>query len=145
MPRIMCDDGTMKADDPLKVYTDLCTQGMETFGGKTRGPSEMQLVLEKAGFKDVRCVVKKVPISTWPRDRKLRVVGLFMKSIMVDLLGAMAAKPLAALNMPVQERQRLATAAKESLQGDPSHRYVEFCICYGRKDSSASEEDGSHT
>ena len=133
----------MAADDPLKEFTDLCIQGMSEFGCQMMGQEDLKNALESAGFTDVQCIVKKVPISTWPQDKYMRTIGLLMKESILESLEALAAKPLAALGIPFEMRHRLVARIAESLRNSRAHRYVQCCFCFGRKDELYNGRAGS--
>ncbi|KAJ4862360.1 methyltransferase domain-containing protein [Trichoderma breve] len=133
MTEIRCDDGTMKDDDPLRVFLDTVKNGLRVYGINILAITELEQILRETGFSNVHCITKKVPISTWPRDKTLRALGVFMKTTINDSLGAMAAKPLAALNLSPEQRVAMLEAARDSLQDDTIHRYVNCCVCYAQK------------
>ncbi|CAM1504356.1 Fc.00g019470.m01.CDS01 [Cosmosporella sp. VM-42] len=138
-PSILCDDGTMKDDDPVWMFSELCTQGIRRYGCVGFGKQNLRKSLQRAGFRRVQYVVKKVPISTWPRDKKMRAIGMFMKANMLESLEAFAAKPLVALGMSPEERKTLVDQVRKSLEDTGSHRYMNCCFCYGQKDELGSE------
>jgi hypothetical protein len=140
MPSIRCDDDSMADDDPLHQLTELFIHGMRQFGFQTMSPADLEQALIAAGFRDVQCIVRKVPISTWPHDKQLRTVGLLMKESLLDSLDALAAKPLVALNISLEARRALVARATESLNNNGAHRYVECCFCFGRKDEMQPRE-----
>ncbi|KAL7808474.1 S-adenosyl-L-methionine-dependent methyltransferase [Trichoderma aethiopicum] len=133
MTEIRCDDGTMKDDDPLRVFLDTVKDGLRVYGINILAITDIEQILRETGFSNVHCITKKVPISTWPRDKTLRALGVFMKTTINDSLGAMAAKPLAALNLSPEQRVAMLEAARESLEDASIHRYVNCCVCYAQK------------
>ncbi|KAK7404054.1 hypothetical protein QQX98_010175 [Neonectria punicea] len=130
---ILCDDDTMIEDDPVRVFSDLCAKGMRKHGCPGFGKQDLRRTLERAGFSRIQVVIKKVPISTWSRDKKLKTLGALMKMNILESLDGFAAKPLAALSMSVKERRDLVTIVRQSLDDDRVHRYVDYRICYGQK------------
>ncbi|EHK39969.1 uncharacterized protein TrAtP1_005992 [Trichoderma atroviride] len=130
---IRCDDGSMKEDDPLRVFIETMKNGLRVYGINILTINELEQILGEAGFTNVHCITKKVPISTWPRDKTLRALGVFMKTTINDSLGAMAAKPLAALNLSPAQRVAMLEAARESLDDTSIHRYINCCVCYAQK------------
>lgn len=131
----------MEGNDPLATFNKLTQQGLRKFGCATFDADTLRAALENAGFAGVQCVTKKVPASTWGRGRRLRTLGLFMKAVMQDALGALAAKPLAALDIDRDEAKMLVTRAMESLDDDRVHRYVNCVFCYGRKEALVSDSE----
>jgi hypothetical protein len=55
-----------------------------------------------------------------------------MRGITMDLMGAMAAKPLRA-NMSQSEIDELLHWAKEEIEGYDSHVYLDYCVWYAQK------------
>lgn len=133
---ILCDDNSMKDDDPLRIFSESYARGMQAFGCVAFGKQDLKQSLERAGFRNIRLVTKKVPISTWPKDSKQKAIGAFMMANIVDALGAFAAKPLAVLGMSAEERKMLAVRVYESIDDNRIHRYVNCYFCYGQKDES---------
>lgn len=139
IPQIECDDSSMRPDDPLRIFYDAATQGLRTFGCDPLRPARLEEALEHAGYTNIRCVTKKIPISTWARGKRLKTLGLFMKTVMLDSLDALAAKPLAALGVSPSDRRELTRHVRRSLDDNTVHRYVNCVFCYGQK----REQDGA--
>ncbi|QLI69497.1 Secondary metabolism regulator LAE1 [Metarhizium brunneum] len=133
IPQILCDDGTMSEEDPVRIFFDASTQGLRTFGGEPLRALNLEETLVGAGFTNIHVITKKVPIAAWPRDKHLKTVGMFTRAVILDSLGALAAKPLAALGIPSEDRRALVTQVKRSLNDRRIHRYMKFVICYGQK------------
>jgi hypothetical protein len=49
-------------------------------------PKALEHLIRKAGFENVQCIVKKVFIGAWARDKTLRVVAMYQKMAVQDLL-----------------------------------------------------------
>lgn len=123
----------MGPEDPLRIFYDAAVQGLRTFGCDPMRTANLEQILDRAGFTNIRCVIKKIPISTWARERHLKTLGLFMKAVVLDSLDGLAAKPLAALDVSAQDRRELVKHVKKSLEDRSAHRYVNCCFCYGQK------------
>jgi len=111
--RVSCDDGTVAPDAPFKRFLDLIPVALSHFGMTFNAGEALREPLEGAGFVNVTCKVLKVPIGTWPRDRRMRLIGHYCKMVLVDLITAMAAKPFKKLEMSDQEVRLLLEAAKK--------------------------------
>ncbi|KAH6990691.1 S-adenosyl-L-methionine-dependent methyltransferase [Ilyonectria sp. MPI-CAGE-AT-0026] len=142
-PLVLCDDGTMKEDDPVREFGDLCAQGMRQYGCTAYGKQDLRQILEQAGFKRIQVVTKKVPISPWPKDKKLWTIGTLMKVSILEALEGFAAKPLEALGLSVEERRDLVAGVRTSLEDNQAHRYVNYHFCYGQKDEMSSDSGPS--
>lgn len=131
----------MEADDPLQLFSELSAEGMRQFGCSAYGKQDIKGTLERAGFTQVQVVVQKIPISTWPRDKKMRMLGMFMKTIIMESLGAYAAKPLAALDIPSTERDALVVRVRKSLEDNRIHRYINCSFYYAQKEELVSDSE----
>ncbi|RCI12904.1 hypothetical protein L249_1342 [Ophiocordyceps polyrhachis-furcata BCC 54312] len=137
IPQIFCDDDTMGDDDALRLFHEAAVQGLRCFGYKPLQALNLKEMVREAGFSDVRCITKKIPISSWPRDGKLKTLGLLTEMVMLESLDGLAAKPLAELGLSPHQRRTLLEQAEKSLEDVTAHRYVKCCFCYGRKGTAA--------
>lgn len=69
----------------------------------------------------------------------MKTVGLLMKTTISELLEALAAKPLAAMDFDPVERRALYETARDSLDDNRIHRYVHYCACYAQKLETTSD------
>ncbi|RBA15831.1 hypothetical protein FPRO05_12438 [Fusarium proliferatum] len=134
--RANCDDGSLAPDAPLAKFFDTAEQAVASFGMKFRAGENLREPLEKAGFTNVSCKVLKVPIGTWAKDKKLRLIGLYLKTAVSDMFGAMAAKPLRKILEPEEIEVFLADARKD-LNNVNIHSYEKYYFWMGQK---AAEE-----
>lgn len=70
-----CDDNTVSADSKLAEWTNLLVKAAADFGR----PMDAQLNksrLEAAGFVNVVEVQYKWPQNRWPKDPKLKEIGM---------------------------------------------------------------------
>ncbi|KAF4985940.1 hypothetical protein FDECE_16221 [Fusarium decemcellulare] len=142
---VLCDDGTMQQDDPLRVFFDTCAQGMRKYGCTSFGKLDIRSVLKHAGFNRIQVVRKKVPISPWARDERMKTIGKLMKARILESLDALAAKPLVALGMTPEQRQDMVNSALKSLGDGGIHRYMNYCFYFGQKDEMGSGlNSGAH-
>ncbi|KAJ9150145.1 S-adenosyl-L-methionine-dependent methyltransferase [Coniochaeta hoffmannii] len=131
--RANCDDGTLADDAALKRFFDTAEQAVKTFGMDFRAGEKLREPLEKAGFVNVRLVTHKVPIGTWPKDKRLRLIGLYARTAVNDMFGAMAAKPFRALGMDPVEIEVFLAAARKDLNNPEIHAYEIFYFWMGQK------------
>ncbi|EWG54720.1 hypothetical protein FVEG_12855 [Fusarium verticillioides 7600] len=130
--RANCDDGSLAPDAPLAKFFDIAEQAVASFGMKFRAGENLREPLEKAGFTNVSCKVLKVPIGTWAKDKKLRLIGLYLKTAVSDMFGAMAAKPLRKILGPEEIEVFLADARKD-LNNVNIHSYEKYYFWMGQK------------
>lgn len=123
----------MQADDPLQTFGSLTVDGMRKFGCTNYGAVNLKESLKQAGFINIQCVTKKVPIAGWTKDTGLKAIGQLMKTVVTDSLGSYSAKPFAAMEVSIQARNALLSRVVKSMEDKKIHRYVKFCFCYAQK------------
>lgn len=84
MHGIYCDDDSMKSD---WIYRDwvktLDTAAMES-GRPLRIANKLKRWYEEAGFINVREEVFKLPINSWPKDPRFKMMGRFTEQSMLE-------------------------------------------------------------
>ncbi|KAK3319717.1 S-adenosyl-L-methionine-dependent methyltransferase [Cercophora scortea] len=131
--RPFCDDGSTPEDYSVLKFSDLATQAMANFGCDFRVADKLEGRLAQAGFTNISCRRFKVPMGTWPKDKRLRLVGLYFRTVFASLIDAMAAKPFAALNLPAQEINDIVAAASEDISNNKYHSYYEYLFWTAQK------------
>ena len=128
-----CDDGTMKDDDIIKRYYETCQLAMSRFGYDINKPLHLRDYLEKAGFQNVQCIIKKLPLGTWPKDKTLRLVGYYAYLALIDSLPALLAKPFADLGISEEERQLWGAKVSQAAMETDVHRYYNYYFWFAQK------------
>jgi hypothetical protein len=123
----------MKPDHPLKVFWNKVEEAMRHFGTEMRIAPRVGALMEEAGFINVRRKVFKVPVGTWPLDRTLRLVGLYMRTVTGDFLDVAAVKPFQRLNMSEAEIQVFLMTVRKALRDESVHCYGKYYVWSGQK------------
>ena len=77
-PTIFSDDGTDAASVHHKEFVRLMCQASKEYGVPIPGQKEFKPWIEEAGFVDVKEYQFKMPVNSWPKDKKLKEVGRLM-------------------------------------------------------------------
>lgn len=139
--QVHCDDGTMPEDDKLKEFYELTVEAFDGLGIMFHIARDLRPHLEAAGFKDIHCEVKKIPVGTWPKDKTMRLIGQYMKGVVADAIPAFAGKPFEAHGISNVESQVWQATAKKELEDRTKHRYLNFYFWYAQKPADAPEHD----
>jgi hypothetical protein len=129
----------MKDDWPLKVFWDKVQEAMAIFGTEIRIAPRVGQLMEEAGFVNVRKKVFKVPVGTWPLDKTLRLVGLYMRTVTGDFLGAAASKPFQKLGMSEAEIEVFLASVRKALTSEHVHCYGRYYVWSGQKSEAAGK------
>ncbi|KAI0004044.1 S-adenosyl-L-methionine-dependent methyltransferase [Xylariaceae sp. FL0662B] len=134
-----CDDGTLcAATDGAAGFYALAHAAFAKLGFDAHLAAHLRAPLEAAGFRDVRCVVKKVPVGPWARDPTLRLAGLYLRTIIREFVPVCAARPLAVLGLGAAEREAWRAKAVRALDDMSVHRYWNVYFWYGQKPFEAA-------
>ncbi|KAK1997562.1 methyltransferase domain-containing protein [Colletotrichum falcatum] len=133
---LRCDDGTMPGPDRYGYgrFVDRCMEGFRSFGIDPLGMERNAERLRAGGFEAVEERVWKVPIGTWPRDQRLKTIGLYNRSMLVDALQAVAMAPLTrGLGWSAAEVEVFLIDVRKSLMDASVHSYLTFHVVCGQK------------
>ncbi|KAL2138694.1 hypothetical protein VTI28DRAFT_6367 [Corynascus sepedonium] len=130
---ILCDDGSMPDDDPVKYMYELGRRAFEKFGMNVTLPKNLEPMLRDAGFQNIQCVVKKVPIGPWARDKTLRLIGQYQKMAVQEIMPVLPGRPFTALGMSQVESQVTLAHARQGLDDMRVHRYFHYYFWFAQK------------
>ncbi|KAK1675459.1 methyltransferase domain-containing protein [Colletotrichum godetiae] len=133
---LQCDDGTMPGTEEYGYgkFVDLCMSGFRSFGINPLAMERNSEMLRESGFENVVEKVWKVPIGTWPRDQKLKTIGLYNRSMLIDALQAVSMAPLTrGLKWSASEVEVFLIDVRKSLMNVSIHSYLTFHVVYGQK------------
>ncbi|KZL75311.1 methyltransferase domain-containing protein [Colletotrichum tofieldiae] len=136
---LQCDDGTMAGPEQYGFgrFVDLCMAGFRSFGIDPLAIEKNPELLRASGFENVVEKVWKVPIGTWPRDQKLKTIGLYNRSMLVDALQAVSMAPLTrGLKWSASEVEVFLIDVRKSLMDSSIHSYLTFHVVQGQKPGS---------
>ena len=155
----------MREDDTMRLYYEACFGAMAKFGMKFRIGNDIGELLEAAGWTNVTKRVIKTPIGTWPKvsnhenadahvsvgsemtpyadplqDKTLRLCGMYMQTILNNLIGALSAKPLRMLGWSDFEVELLAANSRKDLKNNDMHAYLNYLFWTAQKPGSDGKE-----
>jgi hypothetical protein len=121
---INCDDGTMTPDNGLKIYMDHLRESMIKMGRPPPELESMKLLLENAGFEDVRALEVKEPIGPWPKDAtKKRIGGMVLLNCETGFESYGIAAFTRVLGMEVEKARALCDGALSAARNKNYHMY----------------------
>lgn len=110
--------------------------GLQALGSDAHAVLTLPATLEEAGFADVRRTTHKLPLGVWPRDRRLRLCGLFLRTAIMDGLRGVSRRPLAALGWTPLQVEIFLVEVRKAVMDERVHAYFEWNAVYGRKPES---------
>lgn len=76
----------MPPNHPVAEYWSLIDQGLAAVGINFKAVLEMADMMREAGFVNVTTRIFHVPIGVWPKNKVLKMVGMYWREIL--LMGA---------------------------------------------------------
>lgn len=121
---VNCDDGTMKTDNPIKVYIDLLRESLVKMGRPPPSLEFLKNLLIKAGLEDVTAVQIKQPIGPWAKDPKMKRTGamvLFTSETAFESYGMAAFTRV--LGMDAEKAREICEAGRLATRNKNYHTY----------------------
>ncbi|KAG6182054.1 hypothetical protein E4U36_003604 [Claviceps purpurea] len=140
LPTVLCDDGTMPDDDPVKVLYEKIERSFEKFGLRVTLPPKLEPYLREAGFENIHCQIMKVPIGPWAKDNTMRIIGLYQKLSVREVMPSLSGRPFQALGMSEAEIEVTIAMAWKGLEDPNVHRYFNYYFWYAQKPASSVGE-----
>jgi hypothetical protein len=103
---------------------------------------EHTLNLDPYGFTNIHHEVFKIPIGTWPKNKTLKTVGLYMRTAVLDRLDAMSFGPLCrGLGWSKEEVQVYLVDVRKCLMDNTVHSYFPFHVSYRQKPENETKDE----
>ncbi|KAH8893673.1 S-adenosyl-L-methionine-dependent methyltransferase [Thozetella sp. PMI_491] len=131
---IMSDDGTLRDDSQLVKFIKGVKDGLATFGVDLLGMQKNAENAKAAGFDKVQEEAFKIPIGIWPRNTKMKTIGLYNRSMIYDGLQGISMGPFTrGLKWTPQEVEVFLVGVRKALLDSSQHAYLPFHVVIGQK------------
>lgn len=136
---VASDDNTVPEDYAPKRFFSLTQQAyMEYANIDVLYADNLPERLQEAGYVNVDRKVFKIPIGPWARDKKLRLIGVYMRQQMLEFFPAIAAKPFARLGMTPEEIEAIVEECRGAVQDASIHAYQLLHFVWAQKPPAAA-------
>ncbi|EEQ83994.2 hypothetical protein RJZ56_003507 [Blastomyces dermatitidis] len=138
-PCFLSDDGTLEKAKHALEWMHMEYEASAKFGKPLEIVKTFPEKLKQAGFVDVKTTLKKLPIGTWPKDKKLKEIGRFQQ---LQVLQALEPYSLflftKILGWSAEETQVLLSGVRKDIKNREIHMYGWVHFTYGRKPEDAA-------
>ncbi|KAK3381704.1 S-adenosyl-L-methionine-dependent methyltransferase [Podospora didyma] len=130
-----CDDSSMTADTPyaLRDMANYMEMGMRALGTELHAILTLPDALNEAGFEDVTTLTHKCPIGLWPRDKRLRLCGLFLRTAIMDGLRGLSRRPFLGLGWTQLQIEMFLVDVRKAVMDAKFHTYFTYHNIFARK------------
>jgi hypothetical protein len=123
-PWFLSDDGTLAEGSPIQEWAKNFFEAAEKFGTPATCVQDLKSMMEKAGFIDVEEHILKLPVGPWPKDKRLKKVGLFESVNMQEGLEALTIKAFTkALGWSAEQVQLFMMDVRKQVKDRGVHSY----------------------
>lgn len=140
-----CHDGSMPENHPVAQYWGLIIQALAALGVNFNATLLLEDMMRQAGFVNVETRIFHVPIGTWPKNRILKQVGLYWRTILIDGLSPIALGPMTrGLKWTKEQVDVWLMEVKKAYMEDWVHSHMPLYIITGQKpeEGVSYPEDG---
>ncbi|KAH7232524.1 S-adenosyl-L-methionine-dependent methyltransferase, partial [Fusarium solani] len=90
--------------------------------------------MQLAGFTDIKTRVYKMPVGGWPKDPRLKKVGLYTRAALdADLEGLVLRPAVEVLGWSFKEAIIFAAQLRKELRSGKAHAYLPLKVVFGQK------------
>ncbi|PGH33481.1 hypothetical protein GX50_03716 [[Emmonsia] crescens] len=128
------DDGTLDKATNSLLWRDKVLEASQKFGKDMKVVHKYPDMMKEAGFVDIVDDVYKVPLSPWPKDKRLKEIARYEQLVMLESVEAYTLALLTrVLGWSHEEVQVLIASVKNELKDLSIHAYGKMHFIYGRK------------
>ena len=118
----------------LRDFLRFIGQGLQALGTELQSIATVPNELAAAGFENINKTTHKCPIGVWPRDKRMRYCGLFMRTAIMDGLRGLVKRPLGnGLGWTQIQIEMFLVDVRKAVMDGKFHSYLPFHVVYGRK------------
>lgn len=131
-----CDDGSVTdlVPYPFRDFMMFLDQGLRALGSELNAIVGIPEEMAAAGFEDVKVVAHKCPIGVWPRDKRMRLCGLFLRTAIMDGLRGLSKRPFGTgLGWTELQIEIFLVGVRKCVMDSQYHTYFPLHVVYGRK------------
>jgi len=131
---ISCDDGTMKEDDPVYGWLDNVSKALAVLGVDLQAAEKHPDNLQATGFVAIEKHFFRVPLGVWPKEEKLKTVGLYNRAIILDGLQGISVGPFTrGLKWTPDQVEMYLVSVRKGVVNPRVHSYLPFQAVYAQK------------
>lgn len=136
--------GGLKKDSYIVQWQTMLDDASSKFGKRLNCAAEMKDAFSKVPFVNVQHEIYKVPIGRWPKDQKLREVGVFLQAQMLDSVeGVSMAYFTRVLGWSKEETIVFAAKVRQEFKDNQKCLYVYCHFLRGQKPVEHSQSKTS--
>ncbi|TPX15023.1 uncharacterized protein E0L32_004853 [Thyridium curvatum] len=131
---LVCDDGTLPDDSPMKRWSDLMLEAGERSGFHLNTCGKAAEMMKDAGFVDIVRIPFKWPMNRWPKDpRAKQIGGWVLENFTLGVETICLALFTRFMGWTKEQVVEFADSVRADFQDHNKHTYFNLYVTYGRK------------
>jgi hypothetical protein len=127
-------DGSMPSNHPVAEYWSLIIQALSVLGVDSNATLSLASLMVEAGFINVSTRIFHVPIGIWPKNKVLKAVGSYWRTILMDGLQPIALGPLTrGLKWTKEDVEIWLLEVRKAYMDTEVHTHMPLYIICGQK------------
>ncbi|KAL6866874.1 S-adenosyl-L-methionine-dependent methyltransferase [Trichoderma novae-zelandiae] len=127
------DDDTVPDDWPLKRFTEFMLEAFAKFGTNAHAAVFGGQYLAEAGFVNIQHNYIKLPYGTWPKDKIMRLVGMYYRTACEEFFPAVGAVHFPMLGWDKAEMEVFFMQCRQAMRDPKVHAYGKMHFWSGQK------------
>lgn len=124
----------MPPDHPVARYWGLIKTALDVLGVNFHATLDLASHMRDAGFVNVTERIFHVPIGVWPKNKVLKMVGLYWRTILMDGLQPIALAPMTrGLKWTKEEVDIWLIEVRKAYMDGFVHSHMPLHIIYGQR------------
>jgi len=109
----------------MRTFLEFVRDGVANLGSDLNGVTKLRGQMEAAGFINIEEQILRCPIGIWPRDKTLKLAGLYWRTAISDGLMNIAKRPMErGLGWSTAEIEVFLVDVRKALHDSSFHSYM---------------------
>ncbi|KAI9814556.1 MAG: hypothetical protein M1827_003111 [Pycnora praestabilis] len=141
-PQPLTDDNSTPADSGVVEFSNRVIEASAIVGVSLHEPTKFRQYMDEAGFVEIVERRFKIPVSPWPKDRRMKLIGAFETQSLLEGASAFSLRVFAkAFGWNQAETEISLVQLRKDVKNLKHHTYYEFIVVYGRKPNTTDAPD----
>ena len=125
----------------MEKFLQFVKEGLAVFGVDLLAVTANAQRLRDAGFVNVEEKVFKIPLGIWPKNKTMKLIGLYLRTVIYDGLQGLSLGPfIKGLKWTPEEVEVFLVGVRKSLMDASTHSYLPFHVAYGQKPTESRDD-----
>ncbi|KAH8897260.1 S-adenosyl-L-methionine-dependent methyltransferase [Thozetella sp. PMI_491] len=137
---VKSDDGSLAPETGMARWQSIIDQVGEKMGNSFRTCDIQRDAIEQAGFTNITEHRSKIPIGPWPKDKRLKAVGVWNRAYLLNGLEGFVLRGLTnLLGWSYEEAQLFLVQVRKEINDPRIHAYLDLSVVTAQRAPEKAE------